>query len=520
MQPYGGLGLWVWEADKVNPDSICAMVVPLGFRWIAVKAHDGLSSFNSSQSIQAWKQACLHHKLNFGIWGYLSSPGINDARGAIQACHAYGPSFYIADVETEYEHASGPVSQGFCKAFRDTYPHLPAAISSFGRVDLHSGIAFKEWKNAGFDFMPQAYECESAELSPALCVNHAKTIWPQTEIYPTLGTYTGARGILTGQQLYDSVSDIQLPGVNVWDAQELHPGQLAPLKNLNHNRSTESPSKPQLVKKPIWNGKDPFRTLALTSPPMKGLDVKHAQQAIDDRTGWRHETPLKVDGVYAAETDHRFRRTMYELGILDTRPTLPNQILLEQPWKRTPVEVQRDKQRRAQSTKHGGITGLKAMPALASHYDGVHENPAGSNTGSPFPTGFEEKFGVNGVAWCGCFAGYIILLAGGHVTPAVMSCPAIKANAMGRINGFDSWIPNHQDIKGDPAGWLVLFNFDGGSTPEHVGIVESFSADYLTTWEGNTGGPNPANGGMVAHERRPYAYTLGYARPKIAPAAA
>jgi hypothetical protein len=54
-------------------------------------------------------------------------------------------------------------------------------------------------------------------------------------------------------------------------------------------------------------------------------------------------------------------------------------------------------------------------------------------------------------------------------------------------------------------GWLILYNWNGGKSPEHVGIVEQATANSLTTIEFNTtavGAGSQGNGGAVARRDR------------------
>jgi hypothetical protein len=147
---------------------------------------------------------------------------------------------------------------------------------------------------------------------------------------------------------------------------------------------------------------------------------------------------------------------------------------------------------------------------------GVAENPPGSNEGKPFPTGWEENFGMNGVSWCGCFAGSMVLAAGGHVTSRVAYVPYIVADARAGADGFVrfvSWDGDRSQVK---PGWLVTYDWNGGhSFGEHVGVVKELTADGVVACEGNTSGTNPSDGGMVAVMTRSNADIIGYAEPRF-----
>lgn len=65
------------------------------------------------------------------------------------------------------------------------------------------------------------------------------------------------------------------------------------------------------------------------------------------------------------------------------------------------------------------------------------------------------------------------------------------------------------------AGDIVFFNFDGGSTPKHVGIVTGVNDDgSINSVEGNTSPKgSQSNGGMVLEKRRNKKYIVGAYRP-------
>jgi hypothetical protein len=73
-------------------------------------------------------------------------------------------------------------------------------------------------------------------------------------------------------------------------------------------------------------------------------------------------------------------------------------------------------------------------------------------------------------------------------------------------------------------GWLVFYNWSGGGTAEHVGIVESSSTSTLRTIEFNTSipaGGNQSDGGAVARKNRDEArkFVIGYVATHSKPVA-
>jgi hypothetical protein len=264
------------------------------------------------------------------------------------------------------------------------------------------------------------------------------------------------------------------------------------------------------------------RELKLSSPEMRGEDVRHLQKVLNERLAhYQSRARVKINGIYDRETVHAVAGVARAMGLehFEGSPAVVG--LIEHPHLRNPEQLVREHQRagaRKKATELAHSVGAHGLlPAILAHahaHLGVHESPDGSNWGKPFPADWEREFGFDsGVSWCGCFAGAMVNLAGGHVDSRVAFCPYIEADARARTNGFDLWKPNHNE--GVKPGWLVLYNWNGGSEPEHVGIVKEIHGDHLVAIEGNTGGTNPSDGGMVAVEQRPYHFTVGYARPRL-----
>jgi hypothetical protein len=227
---WSGKGMWIWNGKETNPARLCSSLAQHGYRWITVKAQDGASEFNDPAVIRAYHDAAKRHGLEFTIWGYLygdKTPPEAEAKLASELIARYGAVGYVADVEEEYEHNTAPVSRRFVQTFRSLRPDFPLACSSFGRVDLHTGLDWSAWAAGDAAFMPQAYACESGQLEPKLCVDEAESFWPRAEQYVTLGAFKGHRGRMPVAELAASVHGLGVGGVNVWDAEECTPEELA-----------------------------------------------------------------------------------------------------------------------------------------------------------------------------------------------------------------------------------------------------------------------------------------------------
>lgn len=118
-------------------------------------------------------------------------------------------------------------------------------------------------------------------------------------------------------------------------------------------------------------------------------------------------------------------------------------------------------------------------------------------------------FGMNGVPYCAMFASWVLWQLGVSCagTPGA-SCTAIMTAA----KKAGAWVDAADLMPGD----LVLFDWGGDGSPDHVGIVVEPKGAYARTVEGNTS-PGTAgsqgNGGGVWERDRPYGYIVGGVRP-------
>lgn len=134
---------------------------------------------------------------------------------------------------------------------------------------------------------------------------------------------------------------------------------------------------------------------------------------------------------------------------------------------------------------------------------GIKESPAGSNKCK-----YTQDYGVV-TAWCvifiwWCFrqAGMSALLYDGK---KVCSCSVLRKWAQTK----GQWISS-----GYRPGDLLMYNFSGGKSPQHIGICVAVSGKTITAIEGNTGIGNEANGGQVQQRTRSINLIVGAVRPR------
>lgn len=151
-------------------------------------------------------------------------------------------------------------------------------------------------------------------------------------------------------------------------------------------------------------------------------------------------------------------------------------------------------------------TGQRRVVEGAYKCVGVVESPAGSNRGPhPISTCQKHILGYDGVAWCGCFAGWLIeTLAGVNaIGTRVAYCPFIEEDGRFGRNGMERIIA---DTLGQP-GDLAVFDWTQDGTEDHVEIiVKNKGGGAFETVGGNTSFEgamgSQSDGGCVAIRQR------------------
>jgi hypothetical protein len=218
-------GLWHWSPAKPGPgrlhglDDLCQRARAAGLDYITFKALDGAQSrFLNDSQLERAKRACERAGLEFSLWQYVYAvrPPREEAQSFAELIERFKPAFVFIDVEKEYESNPKPVSAQYASAFREALPHFPATIAPFGRADLHPGINYKAWHDHGFGVAPQAYECESSELTPDKCAQSFSHLWPVEKQSTVVGLHRGARGKLSGADIGASLRGLPVANISGW----------------------------------------------------------------------------------------------------------------------------------------------------------------------------------------------------------------------------------------------------------------------------------------------------------------
>lgn len=144
-------------------------------------------------------------------------------------------------------------------------------------------------------------------------------------------------------------------------------------------------------------------------------------------------------------------------------------------------------------------------------YDVSADPSTGSKYGRWYAQAHGSYFGEAGVPYCAMFVSWVFDQAG-------QECPGLPAAACSVIlNGARAAGLVLADKKQAEPGDIVIFNWgDGGSTTDHVGLVELNRGSYIQTIEGNTtsgSGGNQGNGGVVARRTRNWGVVNSIIRP-------
>lgn len=145
----------------------------------------------------------------------------------------------------------------------------------------------------------------------------------------------------------------------------------------------------------------------------------------------------------------------------------------------------------------GSKSGRSKCKDWLDKYLGVHENPDGSNKGSPEPTGWQKRvYGADGVPWCACFAVCSSWDNGvsGSGTAGVANNVSLAKQGKGIYKG---WTMDPSKVHAGDHAFI-------GS--DHTGVI--YDRGSGQTVEGNTSasGGSQWNGGQVAKKTRGWGY--------------
>lgn len=260
----------------------------------------------------------------------------------------------------------------------------------------------------------------------------------------------------------------------------------------------------------------PQRWLRLTSPHIRGSDVKRLQQALNKRLAARHRDAIDVDGDYGKATQEAVHLVLYLLGApaheLDIGATTALQRVILDPSNRSKAWLSRAKARVEWEEKKS--RGRDGFLKYCRTYVGKAESPRDSNRGpwlDPLlhEAGWNPPGGVHGPPYCGIgmLVGY--RRAGLEVPNNWSYTPNIMNDIRAGRYGF-----RQVSAEARQPGDILLFKFPGVSNDscDHTGTVEDKNHSIeFNTGPGNTGSQNNGGGCYRRNwaDRRNYIVCIG-----------
>ncbi|MBP1737518.1 MAG: hypothetical protein H6Q60_1399 [Oscillospiraceae bacterium] len=152
---------------------------------------------------------------------------------------------------------------------------------------------------------------------------------------------------------------------------------------------------------------------------------------------------------------------------------------------------------------------ISTLLALAATQIGITESPADSNTVKYNTEYYGKEVSGSAYPWCMVFQWWLFYMCG-------LSSLFYGGSKTASCSALLSWAKKKRyNVTWDyQPGDLILFNFSGGTSTQHVGICESVTDTTITTIDGNTGTSNEANGGAVMRRTRNLSYVVAAFRPQ------
>lgn len=235
-----------------------------------------------------------------------------------------------------------------------------------------------------------------------------------------------------------------------------------------------------------------MRILKLTSPYMRGDDVKDAQRALQKFGAWVG----KIDGVFGPTTAAASKQAKWMLGYPERQCTQTYGQALHDylTRKKKPSALMR---RRAEKRKVSHKPMREKALAESVKWIGTKESPPNSNK-----VMFSDWYGLRG-PWCAMFVTWCYVKAGSKSFDPKKArwayCPFMVNDARAQRNGLVV-VPVDKVQPGD----IAMFDWQGDGISDHVGIVETKpnSKGAFKCIEGNTSVGNDSDGGAVMRRDR------------------
>jgi hypothetical protein len=227
-------GVFVNDASAFSPHLHGEWAWAAGFRWVAPRIQDGVTSTNAGELRGSGVLGLLRTR-GFQIVGWHICRESPEAEVPLLARQVLelGLDGIIANAEYEYEYSADGAggeaarperfgrSRRFLTAFRALLPTTPVSLSTFGRADHHD-LDWSSWIRDGGHFLPQAYPNVSSTLEVGPCVTGAESClsseisWTRDRVHPTVNMTGEGSGPVPPAKYARDLADAGVKGFSVY----------------------------------------------------------------------------------------------------------------------------------------------------------------------------------------------------------------------------------------------------------------------------------------------------------------
>ncbi len=476
-------GVWIWVLDKITPDYLSKLAnCKVGRVYLKV--------FDSVSNPMFWDDQCTKSIIkqfkSKGIevygWGYhRGESNIGDQVNAVTQAMQCGLAGYILDLEAEVEDPSThPKIKDLLKGLRPVVGDGNLGYTSFGSPELHPSIPWKILDDNCDIALPQIYFekfsfGKTNEDEVKACLDAHEAIGLKKPIFPIFGSEEDAKVSASAKELQSFLD--RFPSSSIFRVPNV--GQKGEALNLNYSKQSSVPI-----------GSDDSAVAATFSLPSlsrilkvgsKGEDVKALQRVLNAQAFL--VVKLDEDGDFGSATKSAVISFQKKAGI-----TVDGEVG-SQTWKALggkdiPLPPETPLVKLADFAEDEASKGLswKSSDDEAEKYLDIFRKPM-------------LDLGQIGTAkvfydWCAAFVYYC--------------CREVDISIPIQPDGFwatmaltDSWIYwAEQEDYWHPVesitpkrGDIVLFDYEGDGSPNHIGIVRGYTPDddVIQTSEGNRG---------------------------------
>ena len=227
-----GKGFFIWKipnCENGDPEAIAYSAHQAGLSHVLIKIANGIYDFNFdpiNKKDLIGPVATALKKYGIQVWGWHYVFGDlpeEEAKAAIRQLTKIPLDGYVIDAELEYKDKYTP-SRIFLKYFRESFPSMPVALSSFRYPKYHPQLPWADFLTESTLNMPQVYWEQAHNPADQLrqSISEFQLISPFRPIIPTGPTFCATEWCPSAQEVIDFMNtsiEMNIPAVNFfsWD---------------------------------------------------------------------------------------------------------------------------------------------------------------------------------------------------------------------------------------------------------------------------------------------------------------